>query len=86
MLRWIKTSYLLAEATRDVAKLVKEDIEAGRWTLLGEGTGLGGPGGAVIEGSEGPSEELSSETSLQIDVRLGKPEREILEGLRRTES
>ncbi|ROV97349.1 hypothetical protein VMCG_06887 [Cytospora schulzeri] len=79
-LEWIEKVNHFAEATPEVARQVKEDIEAGRWTPLGEGTDAGGLGDAV---SGRPGEDLSSETRLEITIRLVDPGREILKWLPR---
>lgn len=70
-----------AEATPEVAKRPKEEIIPKRWTSPGESTHAGEPRvvvSEVVEGS-GSGEDIVSETSLQITVRLGDPGREILE-------
>lgn len=80
-LEWIGSLGHSVEAPPGVAERVKGDIEAERWTPLEEGTDAGGSGDVLIAVIDSRGEDLSSETSLQITIRLGDPGREIVEWL-----
>lgn len=64
---WIEATNHLAEAEPNVARQVKEDVDAGRWTPLGKGEYAGEPSD-MVGGCTG--QDLSSESKLNVTIRL----------------